>query len=485
MLIALPLAVGIVAAVAWRHAEGPGGARLVLVLAGLALAARFLATLVVSFIAQQVHITAVWLNDEASFFLATQSLLPDPLDSALPQGLEHLGGDGYLGLTTVLSIFGGGIADANTFRVINSAFGAIVVVLGALMARRLFGPPAGLVTGLVLAIWPTLVLWSATMLRDTAGGLAVVVVWWALGRAHVDGWVRALSTIGLALVVALSLRPYLGGAIAVGVLAWAVYPYLRRLRLPGLAALGAGAIITVAMLVVVLGRRIDYASHELLYRQTMTRMETLGRLYTDQPPATTDLPMKPGAAVGLADPSSGWILGGVVQAFPTSDVARVAFTDESIREIPVRELVPLQSTQIPPLELVAWVVPNLTSYLLGTSMTTEPNSPVWIALALVWDVLLVLAAVGVIRRRLPAREWLFPACIVGGTVLALIAVPGAPGNADRHRATQTVPLLLVLASGLVADWEFARRASGLAVATMRMSPASDAAPASSRIRSAR
>jgi len=264
-----------------------------------------------------------------------------------------------------------------------------------------------------------------------------------------------------------------------------VYPYLRRLRLPGLAALGAGAIITVAMLVVVLGRRIDYASHELLYRQTMTRMETLGRLYTDQPPATTDLPMKPGAAVGLADPSSGWILGGVVQAFPTSDVARVAFTDESIREIPVRELVPLQSTQIPPLELVAWVVPNLTSYLLGTSMTTEPNSPVWIALALVWDVLLVLAAVGVIRRRLPAREWLFPACIVGGTVLALIAVPGAPGNADRHRATQTVPLLLVLASGLVADWEFARRASGLAVATMRMSPASDAAPASSRIRSAR
>src|SRR5262252_2706397 len=98
MLIALPLAVGIVAVVALRHADGPGGARLVLALAALALGVRLLATVAVSFIAQQVHITAVWLNDEASFFLATQSLLPDPLDKALPDGLEHLGGDGYLGL---------------------------------------------------------------------------------------------------------------------------------------------------------------------------------------------------------------------------------------------------------------------------------------------------------------------------------------------------------------------------------------------------
>ncbi|MBV9581200.1 MAG: hypothetical protein JO057_21675, partial [Chloroflexi bacterium] len=322
-------------------------------------------------------------------------------------------------------------------------------------------------------------------LRDTAGGLAVVVVWWSLGRAHVDGWLRTLGTLGLALVVTLSLRPYLGGAIVVGVLAWAVYPSVRRLRLPGLAVLGACATAVVVVMVVILSRRIDYATHELLYRQTMTRMETLGRLYTDQPPATTDLPIKPGAAVGLVDPSSGWILGGVVQGFPSNDVARVAFTDESIREVPFSQLVPLQSTRIPPLELVAWVGPNLASYLLGTSMTTEPNSPVWIALALVWDVLLGLAIVSVVRRRLPAREWLFPLCIVGGTVLALIAVPGAPGNADRHRATQTVPLLLVLATGLLADWELATRASGLAVARMRMSPAKDTAPASSRMRSAR
>ena len=485
MLIALPLAVGIVAVVALRHADGPGGARLVLALAALALGVRLLATVAVSFIAQQVHITAVWLNDEASFFLATQSLLPDPLDKALPDGLEHLGGDGYLGLITVLSMLGGDIADANTFRVINSAFGAIIVVLSVLVARRLFGARAALIAGLGLALWPTLVLWSATMLRDTAGGLAVVAVWWTLGRAHVTGWVRTVGTIFLALVVTLSLRPYLGGAIVAGVLAWAAYPYLRRLRPRGLIALGACSAALMVVLVVVFGRRIDYATHELLYRQTMTRMETLGRLYYDEPPSTKDLPMKPGTTIGLVDPDSGWITGGVLQAFPANGFAQVALTDETIREVPVSDLVPLNSTRIPPLELVAWIAPNLAGYLLGTSMTSDPNNPAWVAMSLAWDVVLVLAGVSIVRRRLSPREWLFPLCIVGGTVLALIAVPGAPGNADRHRATQTLPLLLVLATGLVADWELARRASGVAVATMRMSPANDAAPASSRIRSAR
>src|SRR5207248_5530852 len=177
--------------------------------------------------------------------------------------------------------------------------------------------------------------------------------------------------------------------------------------------------------------------------------------------------------------------GGVVQDFPRADVARVAFTDDSIRELPLADLVPIQSADIPPLELVAWLIPNLASYLTGTSMSGQISSPVWIAVALAWDVLLALAALAIVRTKLSLREWLYPLCIVGGTVLALVAVPGAPGNADRHAATQTVPLLLVLAAGLVTDWEVVRRASGRAVASMRNRPASAPATANSRMRSAR
>jgi hypothetical protein len=252
-----------------------------------------------------------------------------------------------------------------------------------------------------------------------------------------------------------------------------------------LAAGALGVAVAALGVFVTFNRQLDYAAHELLYRQTVTRIETLGRLYSDERPPYVNKPIRPGAAVGLTDPSSGWVLGGVVQDLPQPDVARVAFTDETIRTVPVTDLLPLQSTNIPPLELVAWVGPNLWSYLLGISLTADASSPVWIVTALVWDALLVLAAVGVVRRRLPAQIWLFPLCIVAGTALALVTVPGAPGNADRHRATQTVPLLLVLASSVLADWELARRFSGWAVASASTRPATEAAPAASRMRSAR
>jgi hypothetical protein len=483
VLIALPLAVSSVLWVAWRL--GGEKRRQLVVVAVFALAVRLVATFVVSTIADQAHVTKVWLNDEASFFLATQALVADPLGSALPQGLEHLGGDGYLGVTTWVSMLGGGVADANTFRVINSALGTLVVVLCMLIARRLFGARAGLLAGVVLSVWPTLVLWSATMLRDTLGGFAVVVVWWTLVHAQELGRLRTLGTIGLGLVISISLRPYLGGAVVVGVVLWAVYPYFRGMRARYLAIGGLAAVVAAAAVGIVFARQLDYAAHQLLYRQTVTRMETLGRLYTDDRPPVFNQPIRPGAAVGLTDPETGWVLGGVVQDLPDRGQARVAFTDETIRSVPVDQLLPLQSTAIPPLELVAWVGPNLWSYLAGVSQTSDPNSPIWIVLALVWDALLVLGVATVVRRRLPASDWLYPLCVVAATSLALVTVPGAPGNADRHRATQTVPLLLVFASPLLADWALRIRASGLAVARASTRPATEAAAASSRMRSAR
>jgi 4-amino-4-deoxy-L-arabinose transferase-like glycosyltransferase len=489
MLIALPLAVGFVAALAWRLADGPGGRRPIIVVAALALGIRLAAVVVVFSIARQVHGEGTWLNDEASFFLATESLMPYPLDRALPVGLDHLGGDGYLGLITTISLLGGGVVDSNAFRVVNAALGAAVVVLSALVARRLFGPRAGFVAGLGLAVWPTLVLWSATMLRDTFGSFALVAVWWALSRARDTardvGWLRVACGVFLSLVILLSLRPYLGGALAVGVLAWAAYPLLRKLSRRALTALVTGAAVVGVVFAVQQARRIDFATHELFYRQTVTRMETLGLLYTDQPPDTENLPMKPGTAVALADPHTGWLLGGVVKDFVGPDVVRVAFTDQSIRELPLKDLVPVQSANIPPLQLVASVLPGVGSYLVGTSVSSDSTSLAWVVPAVATDALVVLAIAAGLRSRLSPREWLFPLCIVGGTMLALVAVPGAPGNAERHRATQVVPLLLVLATGLLASRGASARASDRALSSMTTSPTSEPAPAISRMRSAR
>jgi hypothetical protein len=434
-----------------------------------------------------VHAEGVWLNDEASFFLATESLLPNPLDQALPLGLDHLAGDGYLGLTTAIALLVGS-ADSNTFRVANAGLGAMVVILSMLIARKEFGARAGLVTGLVLAVWPTLVLWSATMLRDTLGSFALLVACWSLYRARDLGLARTLGAVFLSVVVLLSLRPYLGGALLVGVLAWAAYPYVRRLSRGNRVLLG-GAIVALGVLILISqARRIDFAAHDLLYRQTVTRVETLGRLYTDTPGDATNRPIRLGAAVAMADPQSGWLLTGVVAEYPAWDQVRVAFTDESIRDVPISAVVLMQDAQIPPLQLIAWIGPNTMSFLTGTSMTSDSSNPSWVVSALVWDLLVLVALVACVRERISPSHWLFPLCVIGGTVLALVAIPGAPGNADRHRTTQTVPVLVVLASGLLSSSLLRARSTwreGAIVTTSSSNPPSAPTPAISRMRSAR
>jgi hypothetical protein len=480
VLILTPLLVGIVFAVAWRQSASGAERRVALITAGLALAARAAATLVIYMIARQTHGEGTWLSDEASFWLATESLLPNPLDRDLPLGLDHLAGDGYLGLTTTIAL-AFGAADSNAFRLTNAAIGAIVVVLAALQARRLFGTSAGMVAGVVLGLWPTLVLWSATFLRDTLGSFGVIALWWALGSAREIGRARMLAVAFLSLVMLFTLRPYLATAALIGVAAWAGFPIVRRLNRRTLLATVSCALLVAAIYAVVQPRRLDFAVHELVYRQTVTRIETLGLLYTDLPPEASNLPIKPGTAVAVADPHTGWLLTGVVQDMPRSDSVRVAFVDQSIRTVPLDDVMRLESAPIPPLQLAAWVGPNLAAFLVGTSLANDGSSVVWVFGSIAWDVLAILALAGCIRRRASPAEWLFPLCVVGGTVLAQVAVPGAPGNVDRHLSTQTLPFLVVFATG-VASLGAARFDT---VRSMIIRPSTQATAINSRMRSAR
>src|SRR5207237_9666308 len=131
----------------------------------------------------------------------------------------------------------------------------------------------------------------------------------------------------LAWAIGLSLRPSLAFAVVLGVLPCATYPTVRRL--PKQYAVGATTIAAAAIVLigVAQARRIDSAAHELFYRQTVSRMETLGRLYTDQPEPTQPVAFKPGTTVALEQPQSGWALGGVVQMLEGPEAVRVAFTD--------------------------------------------------------------------------------------------------------------------------------------------------------------
>lgn len=475
---------GLLVVLVVRLGPGPGGRRPVALVAALALGLRVLTAIVVYLVARRTHGEGTWLNDEASYFLATEALMPRPIGRSLPLGLDHLNGNAYLGLTTSLSQVLGSV-DSTALRMANVVQGAIVAVLVMLIARRLLGARAGLAAGLIVAVWPTLMLWSATMLRDTLGSVAVVVTWWTLTRARQAGSVRTACVVLLGLLLTLNLRAYLAGTMLLGVLAWAVYPLARRLQRRHVATLGGVALALVVAAGVVGARRIDFLAHELLYRQTTTRLETLGELYTGIPVLDPNAEFKPGAAVATVDPRSGWLHTGLVREPAPDGQLVVDFADGVTQEVPPDRLVLLQSAPIPPLQLLEWVGPNLRSFFVGTSTADEAPNWIWVPASLVWDALLLVALVGLVRRPPPLRELLYPVCVVGGTMLVLLGIPGAPGNTDRHRSTQTVPLLAVFAAGALVSRGRAAPTSAPAVSGASSSPNRAAAPAISRSRLAR
>jgi hypothetical protein len=480
LVIGVTLVVTLV--VLWRH--GGRELRALALIAVLALVLRIGAIAIIFSITSPVHGEGVWLNDEASYFLATEALMPWPWDRALPEGLGHLGGNGYLGLTSVLSQ-ATGVVDAQALRLANSALGTLVVLLCAWTAHLLFGRKAGLVAGVAAAVSPNLVLWSATMLRDTLCSFAVMSIWWVLLSYGRERWRAAACFVLLGLVLLDTLRPYLAVTVGVGVVAWLVWPVIQGLR-PRFLLSGAGALVLgVAAIGLVQQQRLDEMTHELFYRQTVTRMETLGRLYRDPAPTDDQIqqPYRPGAAIALVDPQTGWLLPGLVEDSAMPGQVNVGLTDDTSRSVPLDDnLVLLQDARIPPLEFFVWVLPSLLSVFAGLPTTSDPPSLVWIGSALLWDVLLVAAVLGVWRGRLAVRSWIYPLCLIGGTVIALSAIPGAPGNAERHRATQTLPLLLVLASGLVSSRRRDARQAERPVASATSMPTSamTAVPSSRR-----
>jgi hypothetical protein len=482
----LVIGIALVAALIGRYSGSRSELRMLALLSGLALGLRLAVVAIIHVVAVQVDPGGVWLNDEASYFRATDALMPSPWNQTLPQGLDHLAGNGYLGLTTAISLAIGDV-DALAFRFANATFGTIVVVLCAWLGHTFFGRKAGLIAGFAAAIWPDLVLWSATMVRDTVCSLAVVGVWWTLVATTRRRWLITTCVVFLALVLLATLRTYLAVAVGAGVGAWLAYPYVRR-QPPRTVLIAALSILAIGSLLAVgQSRRIWEAEHELFYRQTVTRMETLGRLYRDPQPTDepVQLPFRPGATIALTDSQTGWLLAGLVDDSAEPGFVNVSLTDETSRRVPVSDVVLLQDAPIPTLQLFSWLVPSGLAVFVGLPTTSKPPSPAWIAAALAWDGLLALGIFGLVRSRLNAREWLIPLVVLAGTIMALVAIPGDPGNAERHRATQTVPLLLVLASGVLSSRPRATSMTGGPLSSATNMPTSATTAVTSSRRSAR
>jgi hypothetical protein len=488
--VVLIIGVALVAALVVRHSTSVEAARRLTLIAVVALGVRLAAVTAVYFIAIRTHAEGTFLNDEASFYLAAESLLPNPFNKSLQQGLGHLGSDGYLGVLTAISVAlgsGFGHMDTVAFRLVNATFGALLVLTVSLVAARLFGPRPALVAGLVLAVWPTLVLWSAMFLRDTLVGLTLAIVWWTLRSHRRLTDVRVICVSLLALLLMASLRSYVADALAVGIVGWGVWPTVaQRSRRFLVASAAVGALLCVG-LAVNQWRHIDEYAHQLVYRQLTTRMEAIGQLYRDPNPdePPPEPPFGPGTAVALVDPNSNWITPGIIEHALGPGRVLVGFTDGTQSEHQISELTLLQSAPLSPVQLASSVGPGIVAFITGTSVGGDDSSPGWTADALAWDALFVLAVLGGLRFRLPLREWILPASVVLGTAAALSVVPGAPGNDDRHRSAQALPFLVVFATAWLVERGSRGAGDGESVSSATSSPITAGTADNSRVRSLR
>ena len=151
---------------------------------------------------------------------------------------EELRHDGATAIFVAL-----GRVDTVALRLANATLGALVALMASVVAARFVSQRAALVAGLVVGVWPTLILWSATFLRDTLASFVVVAVWWTLVYHQRVTQPRVLGVVALALVVLTSLRPYLAGAVALGVIAWAVVPLLAGRSKRSLAIVGVAFLV--------------------------------------------------------------------------------------------------------------------------------------------------------------------------------------------------------------------------------------------------
>src|SRR6266576_4552866 len=103
----LALGAAAIAVLVVRQAPDRTALRRLGIVATTAFGVRVAAVTIVYLIAIRTHGEGTWLNDEASFYLGAESLLPNPWNAWLPQGLDHLGGNGYLGLLTAIALAAG------------------------------------------------------------------------------------------------------------------------------------------------------------------------------------------------------------------------------------------------------------------------------------------------------------------------------------------------------------------------------------------
>lgn len=365
---------------------------------------------------------------------------------------------------------------------VNALLGALTVLLAADVAGRTFGRPAAVAATVVLAVFPSTVLWSAVNLRDTMTTFFIVATLWALVRYIARPSLAWIAVAFLAVWAEEGLRNYVEVVLLVVALltvlvAYAAMGPARRIRWPLAASIFAAGVLIqsglvsfVAQPLLTLGnigevRVSNQFGRTAFGTASPTPQAGASASGTPAPSAVEPSPTAPGVTVTTVPGT----VSSATPPPPTSPPAATAPpTPSAGPATPAPTIAPTAAPTVPVTPLPRLLRPDVdTDTAVSRSLTHLPVGVVYTLfapfpwsvrtpteLAATPDVLLwylVLACAFTLlwtqRRR---WSWFVPEVLFLGALLFLLALgEGNVGTLFRHRA-MAIPAAVVLASPTLA-----------------------------------
>lgn len=373
----------------------------------------------------------------------------------------------------------------------NAAMGGLLVAFVYDITRRLFKDSrASMIAAALVAVYPSLVLWSALNLKDSLALLLIAFVLWLVVVFHSrrNWWLvpvmfaplllmeglRGYVFIGLALVIPASVSTTAGGALRDRVATTGVALGLSALLLgvhftevgpavpPGLVglesqrgAMGADANTRFADPRVVV---VDSETTYVISAPSVATSPAAGGSPTASPRVVVVAPgTRLVVATGVPTSSSppGVVMvrpGDVVVVGGANATPAAAALRKALNVTPSTGAVELVSQSDSPLIRTLRYLPRGAAFVLLAPFPwsiARPLDVLPVPEMLLWYLALAGTAITIIRQR---RRWrmLVPLVLfVGGTLLVFILAEGNVGTVFRHRA-MVVPFVLILASPMFA-----------------------------------